>query len=62
MPHRYSPPTRQFRRTLVEYAREHGEDLFKNCQSQITWAQILEFNVSDKQVRMDSKLIGSNIA
>lgn len=51
-----------FRRNLVEYTREHGEDLFKKCQAQITWDQILEFNVSGKQVRMDSKLIGSNIA
>jgi len=51
-----------FRRNLVEYAREHGEDLFKKCQAQITRDQILEFNVSGKQVRMDSKLIGSNIA
>lgn len=51
-----------FRRKLVEYAREHGEDLFKKCQEQITRDQILEFNVEGKQVRMDSKLIGSNIA
>jgi hypothetical protein len=51
-----------FRRNLVEYARDHGEDLFKKCQEQITRDQILEFNVEGKQVRMDSKLIGSNIA
>jgi hypothetical protein len=50
-----------FRRNLVEYAKEHEEDLFKKCQAQITKSQILEFNVSGKQVRMDSKLIGSNI-
>lgn len=51
-----------FRRNLVAYAKEHEEDLFKKCQAQITKSQILEFNVSGKQVRMDSKLIGSNIA
>jgi hypothetical protein len=51
-----------FRRNLVEYAKEHQEDLFKKCQAQITKSQILEFNVSGKQVRMDSKLIGSHIA
>jgi hypothetical protein len=51
-----------FRRNMVEYAKEHGEDLYKKCQAQITKSQILEFNVSGKQVRMDSKLIGSNIA
>jgi hypothetical protein len=51
-----------FRRNLVEYAKEQEEDLFKKCQAQITKSQILEFNVSGKQIRMDSKLIGSNIA
>lgn len=51
-----------FRRNLVEYNKEHQVDLYKNCQAQITRSQILEFNVSGKQVRMDSKLIGSNIA
>jgi len=51
-----------FRRNLVEYSKEHGEDLYKKCQDQITKSQLLEFNVSGKQVRMDSKLIGSNIA
>src|SRR5690554_2942231 len=51
-----------FRRNLVEYAREHGEDLFKKCQARITRDQALEFNVEGKRVRMDSKLVGSNIA
>jgi hypothetical protein len=51
-----------FRRNLVAYATEHDIDLFKKCQNQITASQILEFNVSGKQIRMDSKLIGSNIA
>lgn len=51
-----------FRRNLVEYSKEYGVDLFKKCQEQITQKQILEFNVSGKQIRMDSKLIGSNIA
>jgi hypothetical protein len=51
-----------FRRNLVEHLKEHQEDLFKKCQAQITKSQILEFNVSGKQIRMDSKLISSNIA
>lgn len=51
-----------FRRNLVLYNKEHGIDLYKKCQEQITLSQILEFNVSGKQVRMDSKLLGSNIA
>jgi hypothetical protein len=51
-----------FRHKLAEYDKEHQEDLYKRCQAQITKSQILEFNVSGKQIRMDSKLIGSNIA
>jgi len=51
-----------FRRNLVMYNKECGVDLYKKCQDQITASQILEFNVSGKQVRMDSKLLGSNIA
>ena len=51
-----------FRHNLVLYNKEHGVDLYKKCQEQITASQILEFNVSGKQVRMDSKLLGSNIA
>lgn len=51
-----------FRHNLVFYNKEHGVDLYKQCQNQITASQILEFNVSGKQVRMDSKLLGSNIA
>lgn len=51
-----------FRRNLVDHAREHGEDLFKKCQDRITRDQVLEFVVSGKRVRMDSKLTGSNIA
>ncbi|NCU32002.1 MAG: transposase [Candidatus Moranbacteria bacterium] len=51
-----------FRKKLVQYNRENDVDLFKKCQDQITAGQILEFNVSGRQVRMDSKLLGSNIA
>lgn len=51
-----------FRSRLIEYNKKHDVDLFKKCQDQITKSQMLEFNVSGKQIRMDSKLIGSNIA
>jgi hypothetical protein len=34
----------------------------KNSFEQITQAQVLEFQVSGRSIRMDSKLIGSNIA
>lgn len=51
-----------FRRKLVDYQKEHGIDLMKECQSHITGSQALEFGVEGKRVRMDSKLVGSNIA
>lgn len=50
-----------FRKRVMDYNSENGTDLFKECMQQITKSQILDFNVSGKQVRMDSKLIGSNI-
>ena len=50
-----------FRKRLVDYMQEKGIDLMKECQSKITENQILNFEVSGKSIRMDSKLIGSNI-
>lgn len=50
-----------FRKRLVEYMQDNDIDLMKECQSKITENQILEFNVAGKSIRMDSKLIGSNI-
>lgn len=50
-----------FRKKVMDYNRENDTDLFKECMQQITKSQILDFKVSGKQVRMDSKLIGSNI-
>ncbi|HKM45861.1 MAG TPA: transposase [Dysgonamonadaceae bacterium] len=52
----------RFRRNIVDYNREHNVDLFKECMQSITKRQIVEFNVSGKHIRMDSKLMGSNIA
>lgn len=51
-----------FRRSLNEYKDKTGTDLFEKCYKQITGNQIKEYNISGKTVRMDSKLIGSNIA
>lgn len=45
----------------MDYNRENETDLFKECMRQITKNQVLDFKVSGRQVRMDSKLIGSNI-
>ena len=52
----------RFRRNIVDYNREHNVDLFKECMQSITKSQMVEFNVSGKHIRMDSKLMGSNIA
>jgi len=52
-----------FRKKVSDYAKqENGENLFNTVFSSITKKQALEFNVSGKQIRMDSKLMGSNIA
>ena len=51
-----------FRKRLVDYMQEKGIDLMKECQSKITENQILNFEVSGKNIRMDSKLTGSKVA
>ena len=50
-----------FRKKVMDYNRENDTDLFKECMQQIAKSRILDFKVSGKQIRMDSKLIGSNI-
>lgn len=50
-----------FRHNIVAYNAAQGKDLLKQCQAQITRNQLVEYNVSGKRVRMDSKLLGSNI-
>ncbi|HPF30504.1 MAG TPA: transposase, partial [Lachnospiraceae bacterium] len=47
---------------IHEHSRQKGEDLLGITFNQITRDQISEFNVHGKSIRMDSKLIGSNIA
>ena len=51
-----------FRKRILDYAKEKGENLFETAFAQITEAQCAEFEVSGKRIRMDSKLLGSNIA
>ncbi len=51
-----------FRKNVNEYAKEGNENLFDTVFASITKKQSLEFNVSGKRIRMDSKLLGSNIA
>ena len=50
------------RKRIYEYQKLAGEDLIEKAFGQITQQQVKEFNVSGQQVRMDSKLIGSNIS
>jgi hypothetical protein len=51
-----------FRRRICQYEERCGENLMETCFQQVTGEQCKQFNISGKSVRMDSKLIGSNIA
>ncbi len=51
-----------FRQRMHQYNRDHQEDLLQKTFSQVTEEQIKDFEVNGKSIRMDSKLIGSNIA
>lgn len=51
-----------FRRHIGEYEAKFGINLYEECFKQITKKQVLRFKVNGKSIRMDSKLIGSNIA
>lgn len=50
------------RRRMAKHEEETGIDLFDKCFKGITRKQALEYRISGKSVRMDSKLISSNIA
>jgi hypothetical protein len=51
-----------FRRCICDYADITGENLMETCFSRLTKFQASKFKISGKSVRMDSKLIDSNIA
>jgi hypothetical protein len=51
-----------FRQRIHEYNRENHEDLLQKTFDLVTGQQIKDFEVNGKSIRMDSKLIGSNIA
>lgn len=51
-----------FRKLLTQYNEEHGTDLIKMSFDKITKEQIKSYKVSGKKIRLDSKLINSNIA
>ena len=50
------------RRRICDYADATGENLMETCFSRLTGFQAAKFTISGKSIRMDSKLIGSNIA
>ncbi|MDS1032818.1 transposase [Porphyromonadaceae sp. NP-X] len=50
------------RRRICEYENRHGINLMEKSFEQLTGNQLSRFKISGKSVRMDSKLIGSNIA
>ena len=50
------------RKRMYDHQKQSGEDLMGKAFAQITSEQIKEFNVNGRSIRMDSKLIGSNIA
>lgn len=50
------------RKRIYDHQKQNGEDLMGNVFAQITSGQIKEFDVNGRSIRMDSKLIGSNIA
>jgi len=51
-----------FRKLLTEYNALNGTDLIKMSFENITRAQVKDYKVSGKKIRLDSKLISSNIA
>jgi flagellar biosynthesis chaperone FliJ len=51
-----------FRKRIVEWEKAGNENLIEKVFSQITKLQAIEFQVNGKNIRMDSKLIGSNIS
>ncbi|MDP1621111.1 MAG: transposase [Bacteroidales bacterium] len=50
------------RKRMYDHQKQNGEDLMGKAFVQITSEQIKEFDVNGRNIRMDSKLIGSNIA
>jgi hypothetical protein len=50
------------RKRIHDYNVTHQEDLIEQVFQRITHYQLQEFEVNGRSVRMDSKLIGSNIA
>ncbi len=52
----------EFRSLVHNYKEEKGLDLIEGCFKQITADQIKSYNISGKKIRLDSKLLQSNIS
>lgn len=52
----------EFRKLLGQYYEQHNQDLIKETFLKITTQQVAMHGVSGKKIRLDSKLINSNIA
>ncbi|MDR0795519.1 MAG: transposase [Tannerella sp.] len=50
------------RTRIVNYEVETSENLIETVFSQVTKSQAIEFQINGNKIRMDSKLMGSNIA
>jgi len=50
------------RKRIYDHQKQSGDDLMGKAFTQITNEQVKEFDVNGRSIRMDSKLIGSNIA
>lgn len=51
-----------FRKNIYDYTNTENENLLDTVFAQITKDQCMDLDVSGKRIRMDSKLLGSNIA
>lgn len=51
-----------FRKRVYEYDQAHATELMSQAFSRLTGEQLATFEVDGEQLRMDSKLFGSNIA
>lgn len=50
------------RRRIADYEDRTGINLLEHCFKDVTKSQAVKFHIQGKSIRMDSKLIGSNIA
>jgi hypothetical protein len=50
------------RKHIVDWEKEGNENLIEKIFTQVTKSQVIEFNINGNKIRMDSKLLGSNIA